>query len=187
MTGVARRRALLLALILVPVACARPHGGRPAPRTSKPAPVVRDLPSEAPPFHLTQIASEGGGARRASVKLVLDGLDADEGGDADAAARLYQRALQVDPANPYAYLALARSWVDRGDPTRALNFLDKAESLLGAQRARDPSVDAVVAGLRASALGASGRDGEAAPLFARARALAPDTWADGRLDASELR
>jgi tetratricopeptide (TPR) repeat protein len=185
-------RLLLVLLVILPVACAGPGGKksrRPSGRSSEtsPAPAVRKLPGQAPPFHLEPLASSGDAARRASVRIVLDGLDADADGDSDGAVRTYQRALQVDPANPYAYLCLARTWIERGDPVRALTFLDKADALLGAQRARDASVEGVVVGLRASALGASGRDAEARPLLDRARAIAPDAWADGRLDARELR
>lgn len=177
--------ALVLPLALACAAPRRPEPPRPAPR---PAPTARpSQPAAAPPFRLTDLATDGDAARRASVRLVLDGLEAEADGDASGATRTYQRALQVDPANPYAYLALARSYHERGDPARALSFLDKAEALLSAQRARDPSIEALIVGLRAEALGDTGREREAAPLRARARALAPATWSDGRLDADELR
>lgn len=180
--------ALMLPLAL---ACASPsRPSRPAPAPRRPAPAVRPPPSQpsaAPPFRLEAFTTEGDAARRASVRLVLDGLEADADGDGDGATRTYQRALQVDPANPYAYLALARSYQERGNPARALAFLDKAEALLSAQRARDASVEALIVGLRAEALGDTGREREAAPLRARARALAPAAWSDGRLDAGELR
>jgi len=178
-----RGLAALLALPLV-AACAAPLA--PAPSRPRPTPPPA-RPAAAPPFRLAALAGEGDAARRASVRLVLDGLEADQAGDAAGATTLYQRALQVDPANPYAYLALARSQLERGDPARALSFLDKAEALLSAQRARDPSVEALIVGMRAEALGDTGREQEAAPLRARARALAPKTWSDGRLDAAELR
>ena len=64
------------------------------------------------------------------MRLVLAGLDADEAGRSAEASSLYERALQVDPTNPYAWLALARQEVFEGDPDRGLADLDKAESLL---------------------------------------------------------
>lgn len=186
--------AALLLPIALALACAAPGPSvRPQPSPPRPAPQApkaRPAPSQpaaAPPFRLADLASDGDAARRASVRLVLDGLEAEANGDASGATRTYQRALQVDPANPYAYLALARSYQEAGDPARALSFLDKADALLSAQGARDPSVEALVVGLRGEALGDTGREREAAALRARARALAPAAWSDGRLDADELR
>jgi hypothetical protein len=59
--------------------------------------------------------------------------------------------------------------------------------LFAAQKAETPSVEADLCGLRALALDAAGRSAEADEEMARAKALAPDTWRDGRLDADELR
>jgi tetratricopeptide (TPR) repeat protein len=121
------------------------------------------------------------------MRLVLEGLDADASADPDAALVRYERSLQVDPTNPYAYLALARHRVDGEDPGSALPFLDKAQALLEAQGELSPGVEAHVEGLRGSALLASGRRGEAMPLLERARSLAPAAWSDGRLEPEELR
>jgi tetratricopeptide (TPR) repeat protein len=121
------------------------------------------------------------------MRFVLEGLDADDAGSADQAANLYERALQVDPSNPYAYLALARQRAEGPEPAHALPYLEKARVLLGAQKADTPSVEAHLCGLRALALEAAGRGEDAKEQMARAKALAPDAWADGRLDAAELR
>jgi len=121
------------------------------------------------------------------MRIVLQGLDADSAGSTDLAANLYGRALQVDPSNPYAYLALARQRAEGPEPAHALSYLEKARALFAAQKAETPSVEAHLCGLRALALDAAGRGEEAKGQMARAKALAPDAWRDGRLDADELR
>jgi tetratricopeptide (TPR) repeat protein len=64
---------------------------------------------------------------------VLEGLDADERGDAARARGRYERALQIDASNPWAYLSLARHYVEMGEPGAALSHLDRAEALFEAQ------------------------------------------------------
>jgi hypothetical protein len=138
-------------------------------------------------FHVSDVAAGGDPAFRASLRLVLDGLDADATGDPDLALVRYERSLQVDPTNPYAYLALARHRVEGEDPGSALPFLDKAEALLRAQGELSPGVEAHLDGLRGSVLLADRRRSEAVELLERARQLSPEAWSDGRLDADELR
>ena len=117
------------------------------------------------------------------MRLVMGGLDSDAAGRGAEALARYQRALQVDPNNPYAWLALARQEVFEGDPERGLSHLDKARALLG----RDESAAAHLAGLRGAALVATGRAAVGAPFLQEARDLAPAVWGDGKLDAQELR
>ena len=121
------------------------------------------------------------------MQLVLQGLDADADLRRGEARADYGNALRVDPSNPYAYLALARHHVAGPTPERALAHLDRAESLLRAQRAWSPAVEAHVVGLRGAALMEMGRTREAQPLLDRARELDPAAWGDGRLAALELR
>ena len=102
--------------------------------------------------------------------------------DAEASS-LYERALQVDPTNPYAWLALARQEVFEGDPERGLAQLDKAEALLGS----DETAAAHLAGIRGAALLAVGQPEMAEPFLREARERAPELWVDGKLDAAELR
>jgi tetratricopeptide (TPR) repeat protein len=144
-------------------------------------------PSGPPPFRLTDVADEGDAARRASMRLVLGGLDEDQALRPAQALALYERALQVDPNNPFAYLALARHHVDGADPHRALAFLEKADVLLASSGERSPGLEANLVGIRGSALYASGRVDGALPLLERARRLSPTVWDDARLDAWELR
>ncbi len=167
----------------------RPRSRHPKPSAPGAAPSANPepLPAAAAPLHLSALVDSGDAARRASMRLVLEGLEADAAGASDSATGIYQSALQVDPANPYAYLALARQRAESDRPDRALPYLEKASALLGAQRAQTPSVDAHLDGLRGVALAAAGRTEEADALLERARALAPDAWSDGKLDADELR
>lgn len=139
-----------------------------------------------PAFRVSEVAGQGDPARRASMRLVLQGLDDDAAWRPAVAIGAYERALQVDPNNPYAWLALARHEVEHGDPQQALAQLDKAEALLDAEGAsRGAWVH--VQGLRGEALRAAGSQARALPYLEEARRRAPDVWADGSLDASELR
>ena len=144
-------------------------------------PMARPLPGE--PLLVSQAAGSGDAARRASMRLVLSGLDADAAGRFAEASSLYQRSLQVDATNPYAWLALARQEVFEGDPDRGLSHLDKAEALL----ASDPSAAADLAGIRGAGMLALGQASLAEPFLREARERAPELWADGVLDARELR
>ena len=190
----ARRRVTRVTLLgLAPVlalACARPVRAphHPAPAGAAKVGLAETAPSQgAPPLHLSELAEQGDSARRASMRFVLQGLDADAAGTADLAASLYERAVQVDPLNPYAYLALARQRAEGPEPAHALAYVEKAHALFAAEKAETPSVQADLCGLRALALDAAGRGDEAKEQMARAKALAPEVWRDGRLDADELR
>ena len=138
------------------------------------------------PLRLHEVAGEGDAARRASQRLVLQGLASDAQGQTRLARRSYERALQVDANNPFAYLALARQAVEGGDGTSALEYLDQAELLLGAEDLRSPRVEPHLAGLRGGALRARGDSNGASPLLSEASELAPSVWSDGELSAEEL-
>jgi len=73
--------------------------------------------------------------------------------------------------------------VFEGDPDRGLANLDKAETLLSS----DQAAAAHLAGIRAAGLRAVGQPGLAEPFMREARERAPAVWADGKLDAAELR
>ncbi len=131
------------------------------------------------PFRLREAAARGDAATRASMRLVDEGLRADAAGRPASALAYYERSLQVDPSNPWPYLALARHALDAGRTARALGFLDKASAALGEER-DDPRVRVHLTGLRGAAEGDPALRDEAA-------ALAPLVWGDGRLSAEELR
>jgi tetratricopeptide (TPR) repeat protein len=141
--------------------------------------------SRPPSLHVSDAMLDGDATRRASLRLVLQGLDEDESGRGPAARSSYERAIQIDSTNPYAYLALARHEVDAERWNRALEALDQAELLFGAEGA--PGVEAHIAGLRGAARRGKGYGDDAEVLLDRASRMAPEAWADGRLSAAELR
>lgn len=135
---------------------------------------------------MSDVAGTGDARRRASSLLVQEGLAADTQGDPRRAQSRYERAMQVDPTNPYVYLALARHSLDGGEPHRGLQYLERSEQLLASEEALSPGVEAHLDGLRGSAWIAMGRLDEGRALLARARQLAPKVWQDGRLAPDEL-
>ena len=144
------------------------------------------LPSPRAP-HISDV-SDGDDQFRASQRLVLEGLEADEHGDADRARGRYERALQIDASNPWVYLALARHYVEADEPGRALAYVDRAEALLDAQEpGSSPGAKVHCDGLRGAALALEGDMAEAQPLLDSAARSAPDVWGDGELSASELK
>jgi len=168
-----RRRLLVTALgLALTLGCAvRGPGG--ALRTS--------------PLRISEMADDGDVTRRASTRLVLSGLVSDAQGSSSLALSQYERAIQIDPPNAFAYLALARHYADRSDPERTLEYLAQAELLLESQGVSFPRVEPHLSGLRGSALHTAGRPDEAELLLDHARALAPSVWGDGRLSPEELR
>ena len=125
--------------------------------------------------------------RDASLRLVISGLDEDSAGRPGRALASYQRAVRVDPTNPFAYLALARHHVEAGSTAEASAFLDQARSLFEAEDRLGPAVDVWGIGLRAWIDREELRDEEADARFELARELAPYIWGDERLSAAELR
>ena len=133
---------------------------------------------------LSQVSSEGDATRRASLRLCADGLQADAARRPLPARSQYERAIQIDPTNPWAYLVLARHELQAGYPTRALEHLRQAETLLAGEDALSPEVEPHLVGLRGAALRATGAGGQRE--LERAARLAPAVWGDGQLDADEL-
>jgi tetratricopeptide (TPR) repeat protein len=162
-------RSVLIAAVALALGCAVPPG--------------------PPASRISEVASSGDDQFRASQRLVMEGLDADERGDAARARSRYERALQIDASNPWVYLALARHYVEEGDAGHALAHLDRAEALLDVQDNNNGSPGARIhcEGLRGAALALEGNRQEAQPLLDAAARSAPDVWGDGTLSASELR
>lgn len=126
-------------------------------------------------------------ARDGSLRLVIEGLDEDQAGRPSRARAKYQRAIRVDPTNPFAFLALARHHLEGDSAGEASAFLDQARALFEAQGDLGPSVDVWGLGLRAGIDRALGRNDKADALLSQARRLSPEIWGDGRLSARELR
>ena len=125
--------------------------------------------------------------RDASLRLVIAGLDDDTAGRPGRALASYQRAVRVDPTNPFAYLALARHHLEAGSAAEASAFLDQARSLFESQQQLGPAVDVWGIGLRAWIDRVESRDEQADLRFDAARELSPQRWGDERLSAAELR
>ncbi len=136
---------------------------------------------------VSELASGGDDLFRASQRLVLEGLEADERGDHPRARSRYERALQIDASNPWVYLALARHYVEASESSRALSHLDRAEALLESQETESPGAKIHCDGLRGAALELEGDHVEARALLDSAARSAPGVWGDGELSASELR
>ena len=145
-------------------------------------PVIEPTPT----LHLSEIAA-GDAIRRASLQLVIDGLDADARGDGRLARGFYARALQVDSSNPYVYLALACHHAEGGNAPLVLAHLARSEELLDVTELESPRVAVHFDGLRGVALRLEGRIEDSEPLLERAASAAPSVWGDGALGASELR
>lgn len=143
--------------------------------------------ARTPPPRMSELASEGDDVHRASQRLVIEGLDADTRGETERARSRYERALQIDASNPWAYLALGRHYVESGDPATALSYVDRAEALLESLDQVSPGAKLHCDGLRGAALELRGRHAEARVLLERAARGAPAVWGDGRLSAAELR
>jgi len=141
--------------------------------------------SHVDPMRASEMLQDADPARRASTRLVIEGLDADEAFDRNHARGSYERAIQVDPTNPMAYLALARHELDDLEAQRALQLLEQSAALFEAEGLRVNRVGVHLEGLRGRAYETLGRDGSAE--LDKAAALAPEVWGDGMLTPEELR
>ena len=119
--------------------------------------------------------------------LVVQGLDADRQRAWRSAEGSYQRAIQVDPTNPYAYLALARHSLDAGDAALALNLIDQSSALFDAEGLGSDAVRVHLIGLRGWALESTAYPGDGVLYLERAARLAPSVWGDAYLSPGELR
>lgn len=144
-------------------------------------------PVREPPLTASASLGQYDARRDGSLRLVIEGLDADAAGDPSRALASYQRAVRLDATNPIAFLALARHHVASGNPEEASAFLDQARGLFESEGVMGPSVDVWGVGLRAWIDRAEGRDAEADSRFDSARELSPEIWRDELLSADELR
>ena len=140
-----------------------------------------------PPLTTSAALGRSDPTRDASLRLVIAALDDDAAGRPTRALAGYQRAVRVDPTNPFAYLALARHHVEGHSTAEASAFLDQARSLFESQDGLGPAVDVWGIGLRAWIDREEQRHAEADARFALARELSAEIWRDERLSAGELR
>lgn len=139
------------------------------------------------PLTASRALGQNDPTRDASLRLVIAGLDDDEAGRPSRASASYQRAIQVDSTNPFAYLALARHHLEYGSYDEADAFLDQARSLFEAEGLLGPQIDVWGVGLRAGIDRGTGRESDAEQRFEAARTLSAEIWADEVLTAGELR
>ena len=174
-----------LALGLVLTGCA----GRGAPNSLR----------SSLPLRISEVEDGGNPRRGASLWALSRGLEYAAAGQSARALVEYERAIQVDATNSYAYVALSRHYLELGDAERALRNLDQAELLFGfdARDERRPQKGTAESreferirphldGLRGGALLAQGREEEGRWLLERARASAPTVWRDGQLTAGDF-
>jgi tetratricopeptide (TPR) repeat protein len=121
------------------------------------------------------------------MELIVEGLDAEMVRPTQRALSRYEQAIRIDPGNPYAYMALARHYIAAGNPQRALEHLNRAESLLDPDGPLSPRIKPIMLGLRGNVLKEMGRQSEGILLLDHARRLAPEVWKDERLNAHEFR
>jgi hypothetical protein len=166
------RLALLALLAGFAVACATGVG----PRLSR-----------TQPLRISEVAGHGDATRRASTRLVLNGLESSppERGLFD-----YERAIQIDPTNPYAYLAFAAFEIQWGDLEQGVQLLAQSELLLESEGLKSPRVEPHLIGLRGRSMlrgydDVERRAGES--WLDEARRMAPEVWGDGWLGVAELR
>jgi len=138
-------------------------------------------------LRISELDDVGDARHQASMRLVMEGLDAEIGSNPQRALSRYEGAIKIDPSNPFVYLTLARYYAAIDDPERALEHLDRAQSLIDPTTTIYRSVEPHLLGLRGWALANAGRSADAGPPLAEARRRAPSVWGDGRLDARELR
>jgi len=138
-------------------------------------------------LRISDVERMGDARTQASTGLVVEGLDAEIASAPQRALSRYASAIRMDPNNPLVYLALARYYADVADSERALENLDRTRSLLDPEGDLYAGAVPHLLGLRGWVFEESGDSAAADPLLDEARQLAPAVWADGRLDANELR
>lgn len=149
--------------------------------------IPRGQPTEVEPMRVSEMLTAEDPARRASTRLVIEGLDADAVFNRERARGSYERAVRVDPTNPFGYLALARHELDDRDADRALQLIDQAAALFESEGLKNDRVGPHINGLRGRAYEGIGRASDAELYRARAAEIAPTVWGDGYLSPEELR
>lgn len=138
------------------------------------------LTGQVDAVRITDVVNEGDATRRASQRLLIEGLRADAAGADSAAKGKYERALQLDATNPYVYLVFARFELERRNRDQADAFLERAASLFDGEASRSPRVEPHLLGMRGVI------DGKGSGALEEARRMSPSVWGDGYLSAEEL-
>lgn len=136
---------------------------------------------------MSDVVDEGDATRRASQRLLVEGLRADAAGADSAAKGKYERALQLDATNPYVYLVFARFELERRNLPQAAAFLERASSMLGGEQESAGGSNSSREGMEVHLLGMRGViEGGNNRASDDARRMSPRVWGDGHLSAEEL-
>ena len=119
-------RALLLVLLLGLSACAEvPLNRSPDSETG----VTGSAPQQSAE------AESKAGSSAAVQELVANSRTSRAGGDYAHALADIERAIRIEPRNPYLWLELGETHLDRGDPQQAAATARKAMSVAGSDSA----------------------------------------------------
>lgn len=94
-----------------------------------PRPQARTVEADRDGERPSRISPEATPERSASLRLTDQGRIALERGETGPAVDHLERAIQIDPANPFAYYHLGLARRDQGRPEEALTLLSQAEVL----------------------------------------------------------
>lgn len=174
MAGRARRFPLFLLTALLLAACAAQqpaHRPFPAPPPETPAPVPEQPPiaqpqEPAPPEEKAPPPKTAEEISGPAVVALLSRADTQAGaGQLDRAAASVERALDVEPRNPFLYHRLAILRLDQDQPGQAEALASKSNSLAGDNpylRTRNWEVIAQARYMRGDQLGADNAEARAA-------------------------
>ncbi len=121
--------------------------------TPDPAEVLASIPPDTPP------------ERVASLRLTEEASGLLARGDTPAALDRLEKAIRIDPANPYAYYLLAQMHLRAERFDQAVAFAEKAEVLFGSS---NPAWQSQTLALKGSAFEHAGRYPEAREAYRRA-------------------
>ena len=125
-------RRLLLVLLFGLSACAdQPLNRPPDPATG----VSGSAPREEAD------ADTGSGAAAAVQELVASSRTSRASGDYAHALASIERAIRIEPRNPYLWLELGETHLSRDDPQQAAATARKAKSVAGADRAAQAAAE----------------------------------------------
>ncbi|MGH7790580.1 MAG: tetratricopeptide repeat protein [Candidatus Binatia bacterium] len=141
---------------------------------AEPPPPVDGTPDPAlpfaPPSPLASLTAQTAPNVAAATHMVEAGRVHLVGGDSGAALEQFERAIAIDPANPYAYYFLAVLHFDNRTYDQSIAFADRAAAL---SQPHQPEWASRAYTLQGNAYEAAGRFADARRAYARALTAAP--------------
>jgi tetratricopeptide repeat protein len=116
------------------------------------------------------ITKEQNPARAASMRIAEQARTELLDGHPDEASRDLERAVSIDPSDPYAYFYLGRAYIAKKNYSQAMTFLKRAEIGFGS---RNPLWLSETLGFEARAYEESGHDAAAAATYQQALQVNP--------------